>query len=71
MTIDQENELLSSVRDIKLAVQGDEKIGITGLVHDVSVLRQWRLQIDGRILLISGFVMGAVFLAKYIWLKIM
>jgi len=70
LTPKQETALLEDIRDIKLAVLGNKDLGVSGLVNDVSSLKMWRLQIDGRILLISGFITGVVFLLKYLYLKI-
>ena len=66
MTPEQEHQLLSDVREIKLVLKGDGSMGVEGLVHQVKAIQKWRSRLDARILTISGFVAGAFAVLKYL-----
>lgn len=58
------------LREIHLAVCGNEKIGVTGLVSDMREIKSWRRGIDLRVAKVSGLVTSLVLLGKFIWTKI-
>ena len=58
--------LCKDVRDIKIAVCGDERIGIHGLVKDVDDLKEWRRRLDLRVAGIAGAVSAAAAIAKWL-----
>ena len=58
------------LRDIHLAVCGDEQLGVTGLVSDVRDLKQFRRKIELRVATVAGGVTILVMLAKAAWEKI-
>ncbi len=58
------------LREIHLAVCGNEKIGINGLVSDMREIKSWRRGIDLRVAKVSGLVTGLVLLGKYFWTKL-
>jgi hypothetical protein len=63
---DQLDTVCRDVRDIKIAVCGDERIGIHGLVKDVEDLKAWRRRLDLRVAGIAGFISALVSLLKYL-----
>jgi len=62
---DQLDTVCRDVRDIKIAVCGDERIGIHGLVKDVDDLKEWRRRLDLRVAGIAGFISALVSILKY------
>lgn len=56
----------SDVREIKLAVVGDPRIGLPGLVEDMRRLKEWQRKIDLRVASISGGVTTIVLLVKFL-----
>ena len=63
---DQLDTVCRDVRDIKIAVCGDERIGIHGLVKDVEDLKAWRRKLDLRVAGIAGFISALVSILKYL-----
>jgi len=63
---DQLDTVCKDVRDIKIAVCGDERIGIHGLVKDVEDLKAWRRRLDLRVAGIAGFISALVSILKYL-----
>ena len=63
---DQLDTVCRDVRDIKIAVCGDERIGIHGLVKDVEDLKAWRRRLDLRVAGIAGFISALVSILKYL-----
>lgn len=61
------NELCEDVRDIKQAVLGDRKIGLTGLVVRVERAEAKLRRLDLRIAAVAGGVTTAVFIAEHFW----
>lgn len=58
------------IRDIHLAVCGDDKLGVPGLVSDVKDLKEFRRTIELRVATVSGGITVLVLAAKAIWEKI-
>jgi len=56
----------SDVREIKEAVVGNARIGLTGLVEDMRRIKEWQRKIDLRVASISGGVTTLVLLVKFI-----
>jgi hypothetical protein len=52
------------LRDVHLAVCGDEKLGVPGLAKDVRELQGWRRRMDLRVAGIAGGVSVLAFLGK-------
>jgi hypothetical protein len=69
MTQQQEEALIRRVEDIHLAVIGDQKLGVSGLVNRMGKMEKWRNMIDLRIMAISGFVAGAASIVKHFLTK--
>ncbi len=67
---DQLQTIASDVHDIKQAVMGDSKIGLNGLVRDMSAMQRWKASIDLRVASISGGVAVFVLFADVILNKI-
>ena len=55
------------VKEIKNAVIGDEKIGLTGLVPRMAKLEKWARRLDVRIATVSGGVCVTVWLVQHFW----
>lgn len=55
------------VKEIKNAVIGDEKIGLTGLVPRMAKLEKWARRLDVRIATVSGGVCAALWLVQHFW----
>lgn len=62
MTIDRKEfeDLKNDIRDIKIAVIGDEQIGATGLVKRVARLEKKEHRREIRWAMITGAILGAV-----------
>jgi len=71
MTIDRKefDELKGDIRDIKIAVIGDEKIGATGLVKRVARLEKKQRRRELRWAALTGLVIGAVEGIKHLFSK--
>ena len=54
------------VKEIKNAVIGDEKIGLTGLVPRMAKLERWSRQLDLRIAAVGGGAAVIVFIVERI-----
>lgn len=54
MTPVQEEKLIQDVHDIKMAVVGDRKLGVRGLVQDVESLKKFRIRIMLLLAAVSG-----------------
>jgi hypothetical protein len=52
------------LREIHIAVCGNERLGVPGLVEDVREIKRWRRSIDLRAAKISGGICVLFFLAK-------
>jgi hypothetical protein len=61
-----EKQLVDDVRDIKLAVIGDEKIGQDGLVKQVRSIQAWRKKLDLRIAAMTGGALTLFYLGKFL-----
>lgn len=57
------------IRDVHLAVCGDEDIGVAGLVQEMRELKEWRRKLDLRVAGISGGVSVILFLVKLIFVS--
>lgn len=64
MTPDQIEALQNDIREIKQAVIGDPKLGLNGLVNDMSEMKSWRNSITIKVAVVSGIVSGSVVGAK-------
>jgi hypothetical protein len=62
MTEEKLNEMACKVEEIHAAVIGNEKIGLRGLVNDVTELKRWKRCMDLRIAWIAGGVSFAFWL---------
>ena len=58
------------LRDIHMAVCGNDKLGVSGLVSDMREIKAWRRGIDLRVAKVSGLVTALVLFGKYIWTKL-
>ena len=68
MNVDEQlQRLANDVRDIKLAVIGDEDLGVTGLVHRVHRIERWKDRIDLRTAAIGGGVVVVGAALKWIF----
>lgn len=56
------NEML---REVHLAVCGNEQLGVPGLVADVRELKDWRRRLDLRVATISGGTIVVIALLKW------
>lgn len=74
MTPDEQPKLCKQheeiLREIHLAVCGNERLGVSGLVEDVREIKKWRRQVDIRAAKIAGGVCVVIFLAKLLAEKI-
>lgn len=61
--------LQKDVAQIRIAVCGDDGIGISGLVKDVKDLKKWRQSIDLRVAAVAGGVSVVLFFAKQVLFK--
>lgn len=59
------NQLAEDMKQVRVAVCGDESYGIHGLVREVDDLRVWRKRLDLRVAAIAGAVSTALALAKW------
>jgi hypothetical protein len=55
------------LRDLHLAVCGDEDLGVKGLVKDVAELKSWRRKFDLRAAKVSGLVCGVFIILDRAW----
>lgn len=56
--------------DVHLAICGDKRIGVDGLVKDVRDLKAFRRGVELRVATISGGITVAFFAIKALWTKI-
>ena len=63
------SQMADDIREIKLAVKGDETIGLQGLVNDMSEIKRWRSSITLKVAVVSGAVSGSVLGIKSILAK--
>lgn len=56
-------KIKESIRNIELAVCGNETLGVNGLVNDVRDLKSWRRNLDLRIAGLSSTVAGVCTIA--------
>ena len=61
----QLSEMREKLNDVHMALCGDERLGIQGLVKDVGNLKDWRRNLDLRVAKISGMVVIAGLLLGY------
>lgn len=57
------------LRDVHLAVCGNENVGVPGLVKDVRELKEWKRRVELRVAGISGAVSLIVIAAKWFFEK--
>ena len=57
-------EMQGMIKDMHLAVCGNETLGVSGLVRDMREIKAWRRGIDIRVASISGAITGFVLLVK-------
>jgi hypothetical protein len=58
------------LRDIHMAVCGNDRLGVSGLVNDMREIKAWRRGIDLRVAKVSGLITALVLFGKYIWTKL-
>ncbi len=59
------SDMKDDIHDVKMAVVGNEKLGIPGLSARVNLLEVWRRNLDLRIATMSGGVFVVLFAVKY------
>jgi hypothetical protein len=59
------------LKDIHLAVCGNDKLGVSGLVEDVRDLKRWKSSQDIRSAGVAGIVTGVVLAVKAIFTKVL
>ena len=64
------NRLEQEVTMIRIAVCGDEKMGVKGLVSEMRTMKDWRYRMEIRVAGISGGVAVIVLAAKYFITKL-
>lgn len=57
-------EMEGMIKDMHLAVCGNDELGVNGLVREMREIKKWRRGIDIRVASISGVITGAFLLAK-------
>lgn len=63
--VDDVRDMKDCLRDVKIAVIGDQEYGQDGLVSRMKAMELWRRNLDIRIASMSGGILVAGFVVKY------
>ena len=63
--------MASDIREIKLAVLGDKRVGLPGLVQDMAEIKTWRTNMTLKMAAVSGAACGGVLGVKALITKIL
>jgi len=59
------DKVCGDVHAIKIALVGDERLGVPGVIAELRDLKNWRTNLDLRIATISGAIAGIAMLLKW------
>jgi len=60
-------EIQHLIRDMHLALLGNEELGVNGVIKEIAELKRWRRNLDIRVAAIAGSVTASVLVLKTLW----